>query len=1853
MATGSRGPARCAGAIARSAHGTKCARVIVGATRCLPAFLPCAGAVVAKRVAACFADVVLSQEDLVDYSDEEAPVKIQQQLPGSEHWHTSQPASSERLEAFQALQRLHQRKAFSVSPDGVTSQVMPAFLASTAQSTFYETQAAAQVKRPMRNFPTQDTVPVQMSTNDSLDGLEDSPTFEEDGAFGSRGGAFALLGAPLKRQAGASCQDEDESDAALAALAKMLKEDDDLEEVEDEAPAEDGTGKKVDSVDAADEDDVDIEVEVEAEEDELPIVKAKGKAWQAKARGRGKANGQSGKGKNKSKSKPADKLAKGKSKGKGKGQAASEKEPEEEDDEEEDDDEDEEEEDIGISKGKAWLKGKGKATSSSDGGQGRGQKTDDTWKSDKGWGKKGKDWSSKGWKGKGSDWWSPDWWSWKGNWGKGAWDPSSWSKGDWGKDGWSKGGWNEDSKSEDSKADARRWREPVPEPSEPPRQRQRREEPVPALPEVSEPTTREEWMRAQDRFFGHLRPLPPDWIRIKSKSQRTIYYYNTKTGAGQAGADVSGRRLRSELTSEEAFSTLRADARRLLAARRSSDVTEPELEAQVNDFLKRSWANIVTNAQGDGAEQPPKKRARTAKTPSEPKGTSSKDLVLADLLQAPKAQQIAGPARTGGRRQGVPAETPRAVARGPVLPAVAADGEARRRYAEAAALDEVVIGWHTSSADPTPIRLVRKGKELVQGEVFETQSDEIRKEYPDAPIAKAHRAKYNWVAETAGNRFTRDPTKMLPVVRTSGMIGKWCCDVCGKTMCGQLFVFRAFLRKEHLRGSTDRRLDTFVAYISFRCGRGLLGQLTEYTRFKEEVYRAALSLTTTAVDIDDARSQLEESMRRSSREDRQFLIDELERLAGVGVFGATKTAEMELCRKEGGESVEQMMPGQGMVLMRSAEDVFRAMARTLAPRVNARLLAAAAVAVTDEAELEGYLQGAAASLGAGGPLPQAPLRSSFREVVNCIEAVLRASNGEDAGCLRVELACSWDSSIKVFGPAKAAVTIRLGYLQARKALHAFAPSSRLSKEEASALQHRLEQELPTSKGIMMRVVPGEAADPLLVPLQANGPEKKVRVWEDWVPAIDQGDEVAKWLSSYLRIDGLRLVRIAKTAQRVTDPKYGVGETAFSDGFPVLVTSQASIDAIRRRVKNAGGPVVGIERFRPNIHVEGCGPFQEDEMRSLSLPGVQLPLVKPCSRCTVPGIDPQTGTRTTKTGGAMTKTLREHRSGRLMAQSAALHKGFFSESRRADDVYFGQNALVFLDHSGVEISVDDIAAAPHFAMRQLVGHKGFEQLFGSEINENPRRFILRNCNTKHLFEDVCYVMQGSGACARHGGRCNVPDGEVDIFVGGFPCTPYSFCNPKRFKRNCFTEPAAVPFFEMRKFIAERRPRLVILENVKGLLAPNPETEHPPIDFILRGRNPESQEDCYQGTEPNADWGLSLIEGYGLRWDILYSYDWGLPQSRPRVYIVMVREDAGGQKAAERIFDVLTACAGRLPRGSCNDFLFPEGHPKLELAKSRVGKSGGGPRKACTKFTEALFRTKRQELGIAASDRPYSKERAAGWFPQATEKMVQQLDIIYAIAEKQGLDFNFLLADLSQQVSRGAWRDDGNIPTLTTGCCFYSFSRHRPFVGEECLRLNGFPLDEMNLDHTENELIFLAGNAMSVPVIGAVLFAGLVSLDWGEGRRAVARSSLPSPLEQRPDIRKIVENSVVLAKVTPSLVDDDNEEAADALQASEASSAAETETEELALSRRAAVLLAMAKELSHEPAKREKMDKASSEPKKAGLLAAIQAVAVESTNEEDQEVEGDGTGWSERYGKIESQSAASIYSGPISVDLVADA
>ncbi|CAE8591264.1 unnamed protein product [Polarella glacialis] len=228
-------------------------------------------------------------------------------------------------------------------------------------------------------------------------------------------------------------------------------------------------------------------------------------------------------------------------------------------------------------------------------------------------------------------------------------------------------------------------------------------------------------------------------------------------------------------------------------------------------------------------------------------------------------------------------------------------------------------------------------------------------------------------------------------------------------------------------------------------------------------------------------------------------------------------------------------------------------------------------------------------------------------------------------------------------------------------------------------------DLPTSVGITLRAVERLISkQPLFVPLLSND-LVTVKVWDDSVEAWDQGDEVAAWLADVLGHAGVRLVRFCDTSLRVTDPRYGYGETAFSDGFPVLVTSTASVEELRRRcAKSQGCPDVGIERFRPNIHIKGCHPFEGDEMPAITFASgaVRLPLVKPCSRCSVPGVDPATGIRNAQQGGLVLRTLLSFRSGRWLWWTNRLHSSFFSKSSRADESFFGQNAHVQFVGSGV-------------------------------------------------------------------------------------------------------------------------------------------------------------------------------------------------------------------------------------------------------------------------------------------------------------------------------------------------------------------------------------------------------------------------------------------------------------------------------------------------------------------------------------------------------------------------------------------
>ena len=148
--------------------------------------------------------------------------------------------------------------------------------------------------------------------------------------------------------------------------------------------------------------------------------------------------------------------------------------------------------------------------------------------------------------------------------------------------------------------------------------------------------------------------------------------------------------------------------------------------------------------------------------------------------------------------------------------------------------------------------------------------------------------------------------------------------------------------------------------------------------------------------------------------------------------------------------------------------------------------------------------------------------------------------------------------------------------------------------------------------------------PLTLALTQQGPERQVTVWRDTMTAVDQGDAAAAWFSNVLHAP-VRLVRWGEHTRRPIDPMYtprSDAETAFTDGYPALVTLEASLADLNTRL----AAPIPMGRFRPNIVVSGGAAWDEDAWHELRIGAMTFDAVKPCARCLVPTTDQQTGTR---------------------------------------------------------------------------------------------------------------------------------------------------------------------------------------------------------------------------------------------------------------------------------------------------------------------------------------------------------------------------------------------------------------------------------------------------------------------------------------------------------------------------------------------------------------------------------------------------------------------------------------------------
>ena len=151
----------------------------------------------------------------------------------------------------------------------------------------------------------------------------------------------------------------------------------------------------------------------------------------------------------------------------------------------------------------------------------------------------------------------------------------------------------------------------------------------------------------------------------------------------------------------------------------------------------------------------------------------------------------------------------------------------------------------------------------------------------------------------------------------------------------------------------------------------------------------------------------------------------------------------------------------------------------------------------------------------------------------------------------------------------------------------------------------------------------------------NNTSLAVDIWHDKLLAESFQIQVNQWFSTYLKMP-VQLVKYGSNSHRLIDPDYNPQNqtVAFADGFPLLITHQATLKQLNEKLTNP----VNMDRFRPNIVVNtDLAAWDELNWQRLSSDDCNIDLLKPCSRCVITGVNQNRGTQT---GTEVLKTLKK-------------------------------------------------------------------------------------------------------------------------------------------------------------------------------------------------------------------------------------------------------------------------------------------------------------------------------------------------------------------------------------------------------------------------------------------------------------------------------------------------------------------------------------------------------------------------------------------------------------------------------------
>ena len=147
-------------------------------------------------------------------------------------------------------------------------------------------------------------------------------------------------------------------------------------------------------------------------------------------------------------------------------------------------------------------------------------------------------------------------------------------------------------------------------------------------------------------------------------------------------------------------------------------------------------------------------------------------------------------------------------------------------------------------------------------------------------------------------------------------------------------------------------------------------------------------------------------------------------------------------------------------------------------------------------------------------------------------------------------------------------------------------------------------------------------DPIsILPDRNTGKELMVKVWNDTCSAVDQGDELAEWLTAYLGLP-VRLVKAADSFRRMSRQNYGANanQIHFQDSYPIHWFTLESVEELSQRVRQA----IPWQSFRPQIVTTGMPSRYEHRIHSGTIAGVPFIDPSPAGRCPVILVNQETG-----------------------------------------------------------------------------------------------------------------------------------------------------------------------------------------------------------------------------------------------------------------------------------------------------------------------------------------------------------------------------------------------------------------------------------------------------------------------------------------------------------------------------------------------------------------------------------------------------------------------------------------------------